>query len=299
MQNASFAKFLTNRTSFGASGELSFFIRTREHNGLVVFMTDSGDDHIAVVVHEGFLTIQVKSDGVNSNVTLNESINDGEWHFAEMQGNMLRLDNHTQEVVLTGGKSINLTFTFIGGLDDYNRFPDAFLIRNPFRGCLQDIRLNNQLLDFGFTSPSVISMDQYQLLASSHLGEGCKGMDVCRSAPCGVGGYCKDLWNKYQCDCKPRYGGTDCALYGCALVNLCPANTTCRDVGENYECRWSTILYIYSFILEVFLHKFCANNITPSRRGLRFIIRVTGPIFCTKRLSITSHVFWIDIPSGS
>ena len=256
MQNASFAKFLTNRTSFGASGELSFFIRTREHNGLVVFMTDSGDNHIAVVVHEGFLTIQVKLDGVNSNVTLNESINDGEWHFAEMQGNMLRLDNHTQEVVLTGGKSINLTFTFIGGLDDYNRFPDAFLIRTPFRGCLQDIRLNNQLFDFGFTSPSLISMDQYQLLASGHVGEGCKGMNVCRSAPCGVGGYCKDLWNKYQCDCKPRYGGTDCALYGCALVNLCPANTTCRDVGENYECKWSTILYISCFILEVFFINF-------------------------------------------
>lgn len=237
MHNASFAKFLTNRTSFGPSGELSFFIRTREHNGLVVFMTDNGDNHIAVVVHEGFLTVQVKVDGVNSNVSLNESINDGEWHFAEVQGNMFRLDNHTQEVVLTGGKSINLTFTFIGGLDDYNRFSDGFLIRTPFRGCLQDIRLNNQLFDFGFTSRSLISMDQYKLLASDRLGEGCKGMNVCLSAPCGVGGYCKDLWNKYQCDCKPRYGGTDCALYGCALVNLCPANSTCSDVGENYECK--------------------------------------------------------------
>ena len=237
MRNASFAKFLANGTSFGASGELSFFIRTRERSGLVVFMTDSNDNHVAVVIHEGILVVQVKLNGANSNVSIYGSANDGQWHFVEVQENMLRFDNHTQEVKPTEGKSINLTFTYIGGLENFNQFPDAFLIRTPFRGCLQDIRLNNKLFDFGFNDASLISMELYQLLDSGHLGAGCKGMNVCHSVPCGEGGYCKDLWNKYECDCKPRYGGLDCALYGCSLVNLCPANTTCRDIGENYECK--------------------------------------------------------------
>ena len=237
MRNGSFAKFLTNDTSFGASGELSFFIRTREMTGLVVFMTDSNSNHFAVVIHEGKLVIQVKLNGVNSNVTINgsENVSDGNWHYVDVQANMLRFDNLSHHARPTQGKNINLTLTYVGGLDDISRYPDAYLIKAPFRGCLQDIRLNNKLFDFGFNS--LVSVERYQLLDRGHLGEGCKGMNVCRTAPCGDGGYCKDLWNKYECDCKPRYGGPDCALYGCSLVDLCPANTTCRDVGENYECK--------------------------------------------------------------
>lgn len=69
------------------------------------------------------------------------------------------------------------------------------------------------------------------------MGEGCKGMNVCWLVLCGEGGYCKDLWNKYECDCKLCYGGLDCVLYGCLLVNLCFYNIICLDVGENYECK--------------------------------------------------------------
>lgn len=239
MRNASFAKFLTNDTSFGASGELSFFMRTRELSGLVVFMTDSNSNHIAVVIHQGVLIVQVKLNGVNSNVTINgsETVSDGNWHAVEVLGNTLRFDNVSQDARPTGGRNINLTLTFLGGLDDISRYPDAYLVKAPFRGCLQDIRLNNKLFDFGFNDPSLFSAGRYPLLVKSHLGEGCSGMNVCRSDPCGEGGYCRDLWNKYECDCKPRYGGADCALYGCSLVNLCPVNTSCRDIGENYECK--------------------------------------------------------------
>ena len=238
--NGSFTKFLTNDTSFGASGELSFFIRTREVSGLVVFMADSKRNYIAVVIHEGSLVVQVKLGNVNSNLTVNgsEIVSDGNWHSVEVLESELRFDNFSQSASPTGGKNINLTVTYIGGVDDFSQYQDAFLIKAPFRGCLQDIRLNNKMFDFGFNDPSSFSAERYPLIARGHLGEGCKGMNVCRSAPCGDGGFCKDLWNKYECDCKPRYGGLDCALYGCSLVNQCPANTTCRDVGENYECKW-------------------------------------------------------------
>lgn len=234
--NASFAKFVTNDTSFGTSGELSFFIRTRELSGLVVLMAGTDNNHIAVVVHEGTLVVQVNLNGVNSNLTIDgsQNVTDGEWHFVEVLGNQLRFDNASQFARITGGASINLTVTYLGGLDSFDT--DTYLIKSPFRGCLQDIRLNGKMFDFGFNSPSAFTTERYPLVDSGHLGEGCNGMNVCRSAPCGNGGFCRDLWNEYQCDCKPRYGGLDCSLYGCSLVNLCPANTTCTDVGENYEC---------------------------------------------------------------
>lgn len=240
MRNASFAKFLTNDTSFGSTGELSFFVRTREMRGLVVLMAGGNHDHVAVVISEGALVVQVKINGVNSNVTISgsDTVNDGSWHFVEVKGNELRFDNLSQNTRPTEGQSINLTFTYIGGLDYISLYPDGYLIKAPFRGCLQDIRLNNKLFDFGFNDASSFTgSERYALIGSGQLGEGCRGMNVCRSAPCGDGGFCRDLWNKYQCDCKPRYGGFDCASYGCSLVNLCPANTTCTDVGEHYECK--------------------------------------------------------------
>ena len=237
MRNATFAKFLTNGTRFGATGELSFFIRIRELRGLIILMKDSQSNYISVVIDEGMLVVQTTSNGRTSNVTINGSVSDGQWHFVEIQGNTSRFDNLTLVTGPITDKDISLTLTYIGGLDDFSLYPDANLIKTPFRGCLQDIQLNNKLFDFGFNDASLISMDRYKLLDADGLGEDCKGMNVCRSLPCGDGGFCKDLWNKYQCDCKPRYGGPDCALYGCSLVNLCPHNTTCLDVGENYECK--------------------------------------------------------------
>ena len=237
MRNASFAKFLTNGTSFGATGEFSFFIRTRELSGLIMMVTDSKRNHISVGIDKGVLVVQVTLNGQNSNVTINGDISDGKWHFVEIRGNLSRVDNHSHVTEPIADKDIDLTLTYIGGLDNFSLFPDANLIRIPFRGCLQDIRLNNRLFDFELNDALLISIERYPLLAHAGLGVGCEGMNVCRSAPCGDGGYCKDLWNKYQCDCKPRYGGPDCALYGCSLVNLCPRNTTCLDVGQNYECE--------------------------------------------------------------
>ena len=237
MRNASFAKFLTNGASFGVTGELSFFIRTRELSGLIILMTDSSNNYISVGIDEGFLVAMVTLNGKNSNVSIKGNISDGQWHFVEIHNNMSRVDNLSLVTEPIADKDINFTITYIGGLDDFSLYPNANLISAPFRGCLQDIRLNNKLFDFELNDASLISIERYPLIAHAGLGEGCKGMNVCRSEPCGEGGYCQDLWNKYQCDCKPRYGGVDCALYGCSLVNLCPHNTTCLDVGQNYECK--------------------------------------------------------------
>lgn len=237
MRNASFAKFLTNGTSFGVTGTLSFFIRTREQRGLITLMTDSKGNYISVGIDEGVLFVQATLNGHNSNVTINGSVSDGLWHFVEIQGNMSRFDNLSQDTGPIADKDISLTYTYIGGLDDFSLYPDASFIRAPFGGCLQDIQLNNKLFDFKLNDASLISMERYKLIKQGGLGEDCKGMNVCRSLPCGDGGDCRDLWNKYECDCKPRYGGHDCALYGCSLVNQCPHNTTCLDVGENYECK--------------------------------------------------------------
>ena len=126
---------------------------------------------------------------------------------------MSRFDNLSLVTEPITDKDINLTFTYIGGLHDFSLYPDDNLITTPFRGCLQVIRLNNKLFDFNMNDAgSLISIERYMLIDQGGLGEGCKaGMNVCRLTPCGERGYCKDLWNKYESDCKPARWST-CVL---------------------------------------------------------------------------------------
>ena len=237
MQNASFAKFLTSGTSFDNTVDLSFFIRTRAINGLVAIFTDNNTQHVTVGLDSGVIFVEVNIAGAKSTVTLNFVVNDGNWHFVVINSNATRIDNQTFPGLVIP-QAIALTHTYVGGLDNYSLFPSAALpSKTPFRGCIQDMRLNNKLFQF---YPLSVSLDSYALLDQGHVGKGCPGQDVCGTAPCGNGGKCRDLWDKYRCDCYPRYGGGDCALYGCALVNLCPSNTTCVNVEEHYECKYSS-----------------------------------------------------------
>lgn len=234
MQNASYAKFLTN-VEINDDLDLSFFIRTRGSEALVTVLTDTTlRSTLAVALDNGDIVVEVNNYGSKSKISLDYKVNDGAWHFVLLNGSVSRVDNKTFQGV-TVSRSITLQHTYIGGLEDYSAFPDGALPnKTPFRGCVQDMRLNKKL--FQFHTPDA-SQDSYKLIAAEHLDTGCPGQDVCSANPCGGGGVCRDVWDEHQCDCHPRYGGPDCSLYGCALVNLCPDNSTCVDVGERYECK--------------------------------------------------------------
>ena len=239
MRNVSYAKFLTNGAVFGDSTEFSFFIRTREISGLIAFMTNGVDEHIGVGLVQGAVVFQVTLQGAKTNVTLGGNVSDGMWHFVLIKGNASQFDNQSQSIgAAVVNKDVVVNVTYIGGLENFSLYPEASLVRAPFRGCIQDMRLGKKLFDFGF-DPSFLPAERVQLVDQRGLGEGCVGMNVCRTFPCGQGGYCRDLWNQYQCECKPRYGAEDCSLYGCALVNLCPSNATCWDVNQHYECKYA------------------------------------------------------------
>ena len=232
--NASYAKFRTN-VAIGPNLELSLFVRTRASDGLIAVLTDvTRTRSLSVALGSGGLVVDVNVDGSRSSIPLNHKINDGLWHFVTLNRSEISVDNKTFQGVLIPS-TINLQHTYIGGLDDYSAFPQNTLpSETPFRGCVQDMRLDNKLFEF---YPLGSPLDSYELVASAHLGQGCPGQDVCGASPCGRGGVCRDQWDEYRCDCHPRFGGPDCSLYGCALVNSCPESSTCVDVGEHYECE--------------------------------------------------------------
>lgn len=236
--NSSYAKFGTP-TVFDASSRFSFLLRTRQSNALLAFLTDQNTKHIAVVLAKGRVTFKVTDGSRISIRVFGNRLNDGKWHLITIQGNRAEVDGAVYSIPPVSF-SMLLTVTYLGGLDDYTLFSaDATVTQASLRGCLQDARLNNKFFQFYVLAD--LSLDSFLLISKSdNLGKGCPGEDTCRTKPCGEGGYCKDLWNEYRCDCKPRFGGKDCSLYGCANINPCPLSATCMDVGvnkSNYECK--------------------------------------------------------------
>lgn len=68
-----------------------------------------------------------------------------------------------------------------------------------FTGCLRNIQVNSQLLDF--SDP----------LLESSVTLGCQFTDAqCSPNPCENGGRCIGTWESFVCECSPQYSGPNC-----------------------------------------------------------------------------------------
>ena len=70
---------------------------------------------------------------------------------------------------------------------------------SPFIGCMRNVRVNGELIDFS------------NLLLAVDLVPGCGFTDTqCNPNPCSNGVKCIGIWGSFMCDCKPQYSGTTC-----------------------------------------------------------------------------------------
>ena len=70
---------------------------------------------------------------------------------------------------------------------------------SPFIGCMRNVRVNGELIDF---SSSLLAVD---------LAPGCGFTDAqCDPNPCSNGGKCIGTWGSFICDCTPQFAGTTC-----------------------------------------------------------------------------------------
>ena len=77
----------------------------------------------------------------------------------------------------------------------------------PFSGCIRNVLVNDELIDFSET------------LAELNLGDGCRFADAqCDRNPCGNGGTCVGVWGGYYCDCVHAFAGTNCTK-GISLID--------------------------------------------------------------------------------
>lgn len=152
------------------------FVRTRKSSGLLLALRNSTCLHVRVYLEDGKLTMLAP----NSMKLLGKHpINDGNFHLItlKIEPNMLELFQSSQylgfistPVLTTQSKN----FLYIGGLPD-NRETD----RNGgyFKGCIQDVRVKNQPLEF---FPLTNSLNSFINRTLINVSQGCSGDNLCK-----------------------------------------------------------------------------------------------------------------------
>ncbi|XP_033051905.1 protein crumbs homolog 1 isoform X3 [Trachypithecus francoisi] len=118
---------------------------------------------------------------------------------------------------------------YIGGLPDKQ---ETELNGGYFKGCIQDVRLNNQNLEFFPNSTNDASLNPVLV----NVTQGCPGDNSCKSNPCRNGGVCHSLWDDFSCSCPAHTSGKACEEVQWCGFSPCPHEAQCQPVLQGFEC---------------------------------------------------------------
>ncbi|XP_053491020.1 protein crumbs homolog 1 [Ictalurus furcatus] len=232
MGSLSYAVFPVNNKLDLVNLTLSMFLHTHQKSGLLLAVTNRTSQYLNVWLEQGRLTTQIHS---SQTVACENVVSDGHLHLvgisiAEGQIRLLESDlvcasvEARQIYIRTGDK------IYVGGMEDADisaRFGGYF------KGCIQDLRLNNWRLQFFPFSLPVIFYSPERLV---NVLEGCVGDELCAENPCQNGGTCISLRDNFSCICPPSTSGRCCEELQWCELSPCPYPSQCITVGLGYEC---------------------------------------------------------------
>ncbi|XP_056361423.1 protein crumbs homolog 2 isoform X2 [Oenanthe melanoleuca] len=231
--STSFASF-TLSDSLGADFNLSFFLRSRKPDGLLVQVCNGTGPCLTLYLRGGQLSIETSP---TDTLTLPGNVHDGRRHLVALSfqgGSVAALQSDTlvelgqlPAQALGAGSEV-----FIGGHPDPN---SAELWGGYFKGCLQDIQLNSQQIQFFQVENDSLS-GELNRTQTGNLVNGCISDDTCKSEPCQNGGRCIVTWNDFHCSCPANFTGKFCEEKVWCESDPCPEATTCLDVVAGYVC---------------------------------------------------------------
>uniref|UniRef100_A0A4W3IZN4 Crumbs cell polarity complex component 2 n=1 Tax=Callorhinchus milii TaxID=7868 RepID=A0A4W3IZN4_CALMI len=217
----------------GSRFTFSFFIRTLKANSLLFeFIRNDTSPYLVMYLQQGHLSIKAR--GTTLQAVMN--IADGVKRLI-----VIHFDGGLVSVTHSGSILLNnlLPMVQVRPLDSIHIGEDSSEQGEHFKGCLQDVRLNNNQLEFypleveNYTSPVSV----YTSVALIHLLPNCISDNTCLSAPCQNGGNCSVTWNDYQCLCPKEFSGKACEDKVWCETVLCPAGSQCGDIPGGYECH--------------------------------------------------------------
>lgn len=154
---------------------VSMFLRTRQESGLLVLLGNSTTRYFGLWLEKGKLKVQVNSLKITS---VRSVVNDGEIHFVgiTVKDGVMILQASGREFRLTDIEMVSVQVgdkVYVGGLDDGQ---ESSTFGGYFKGCLQDLQLNDRKLQF---FPLGVSATSYKPEHMVDVTAGCTSDDYC------------------------------------------------------------------------------------------------------------------------
>ncbi|CDW56239.1 protein nrx isoform l; protein nrx isoform k; pro tein nrx isoform b; protein nrx isoform a [Trichuris trichiura] len=201
----------------GISGQVGFRFRTKEPNGLLLYVGPakmSSGNFFAIEMFNGHLYLSIDLGSGTLRLQLDRTpVNDGHWHAVNIHRNARTGSSSVDDWHVdfsTPGKERTLdsdAFMQIGALpwNSPNISPSVWTatLRQGFIGCIRDFTIDGILLDFVGLLPT---------LKEPPVEVGCYDMlPQCGDYVCQNEGRCVESWNSYRCDCTSVfYSGDHC-----------------------------------------------------------------------------------------
>ncbi|KAM9790328.1 protein crumbs homolog 1-like [Syngnathus typhle] len=255
----------------GETLTVSMFVRTRQPRGLLLILANSTSQYLRLWLNQGRVKIQVN----NFETLLGQSvISDGHFHLVTVHMDGLEA-TMIQSAQVQGSRPIRHIWAnrgdqvFVGGLADPRA---SATFGGYFRGCIQDLRMNNKRLQF---YPMTTAVESYKLEQLTSVAPGCSSDNACMVNPCLNGGVCYSMWDDFTCNCPPNTAGQRCEEVKWCELSPCPTSTVCHQSSRGFECLSNVTIRPESGILHYRNNGKNNHSVSPTSVSFSFRTRQT------------------------
>ncbi|XP_060056110.1 protein crumbs homolog 2 isoform X2 [Erinaceus europaeus] len=258
----------------GPNLTISFLLRTREAAGLLLQFTNDSATVLTVFLSEGQIWTQAPDSPAQA---LPGRWDDGHRHLVILSVGPDQLQGPVQQVHV-GGRCLPADAQPWGG---------------HFRGCLQDLRLNDLHLPF-FPLGNSSQLDEPGTRQAWNLTTGCISEDTCSPDPCLNGGTCQVTWNDFHCTCPANFTGPTCAQQLWCPGQPCLPPATCEEVPGGFVCVAEATFQ------EGPPAEFSGQNVSSGRAlgSLSLAFRTRDPEAGLLRATGTQASLWLAVRGG-
>ncbi|TDH08695.1 hypothetical protein EPR50_G00100940 [Perca flavescens] len=293
----SYATFIVT-DDLGHNFSISLFLRTRRHYGLLLVLANSSSQYLHMWLEDGKVTVQLNN---FESLKAESAIDDGEVHFVsvEVADDRMALyvaaqkqgDVEVRTVTVQAGDTV-----YVGGMLE-SWMTSVF--GGYFKGCIQDLRINDRRLQFFGLDTSVRS---FPLDLMENLTAGCTGDNTCSTNPCLNGGMCYSMWDDFTCTCPPRTAGRRCEEVRWCELSPCPTDSECKMLNQGYECYSNATFLNDSTVLSYRGNGHISRNLTNLSLNLRTRKRNTAILHAEKgsdlvTLSVQGGFLFMELQS--
>ncbi|XP_036418993.1 protein crumbs homolog 2a [Colossoma macropomum] len=237
--SASFSSF-NLLAGHGENFSISFFLRSLKPDGVLLQLqeaesggTEEAEPYLTVYLQMGRVQVNAVGQSVRSPVfvcdghkqELQVELQQGDVFFSHAGFNY-HLGSVTPVTPQEGD------MVYVGGLPDEGMASEW---GGQFKGCLQDVRLDNVHLDVGAWN-NTANDTAYVPSDAENVLHGCISDDTCKAEPCMNGGECSITWNDFTCSCPLNFTGKTCETRVWCVSDPCVNGGLCVDLLDGFEC---------------------------------------------------------------